>query len=320
MEGTMAVRGARLNNPGCLVCRGTIGRDKNGFAIYRNLEEGYTALNSVLYRMYDHMNVREIFKMYAPWADKDNNPNRYSNIVIRQLRKQGYNIGPSTPLDLSDPRLRATLVCAISKVECGKVLGGQDLAMRVSMAYDPKAERKSSSKKTVMRRKRRANIAMHGADGVQVKSGVQTRTGVQHGASETTNTTTPQEGFANQRVETGTATQPEKKLPWYKRLFGSEKKVETRGGYTPIIGQQQPRMLNDQQNVFGGVSVAELREAGFSDEKIKDMQARIDQKRAGLQATLGQISEFNITYDELGISRREMQKIVTLYKRENQGK
>lgn len=116
----MATAGERKNNPGCIM-------GKNGLRQYASLEEGYYALNSLLLRRYNNKTCYEIFKKYAPYSD-GNNPRRYADFVINELRSKGINVNDSTKLDLSNPYVLQELTLAISKMENGKVLGGANFA------------------------------------------------------------------------------------------------------------------------------------------------------------------------------------------------
>lgn len=123
----MATAGERKNNPGCIM-------GKNGLNQYTTLEDGYTALNSLLYRKYNNRTCYDIFKQYAPYSD-GNNPRKYADFVINQLNEKGIPVTDSSILDLTNPFVLQELTLAISKMENGKVLGGEDFARNCSVAF-----------------------------------------------------------------------------------------------------------------------------------------------------------------------------------------
>lgn len=123
----MATAGERNNNPGCIMGKG-------GLRKFSTLEEGYQALNSLLYRKYNNRTCFEIFKQYAPYSD-GNNPKKYANFVINELNKKGISVDESSILDLSNPYILQELTLAISKMENGKVLGGAAFARNCSVAF-----------------------------------------------------------------------------------------------------------------------------------------------------------------------------------------
>ena len=123
----MATAGEKRNNPGCIM-------GKNGLRQYTTLEDGYKALNSLLYRKYNNRTCYDIFCQYAPYSD-GNNPRKYADFVINELNKKGISITDSTVLDLSNPYILQELTLAISKMENGKVLGGAEFARNCSVAF-----------------------------------------------------------------------------------------------------------------------------------------------------------------------------------------
>lgn len=125
----MATVGERNNNPGCI-------RPKsgNGYANYSSLEEGYLALNDLLYRKYNNKTAYEIFKIYAPDSD-GNDSHAYSEFVVEQLQKQGIQVDSLTKLDLHNPFILQELTKAISKMENGKILGGNEMAEYCSQKF-----------------------------------------------------------------------------------------------------------------------------------------------------------------------------------------
>ena len=148
----MAV-GVRNNNPGCI-------RSGKGYAKYATLEEGYIALNSLLYRRYDRMTLKEMFQIYAPSSDGSNNPSLYARNVLTYLQNQGYEIDFNTRLDFSDPDFRAAVTMAISIQENGRVLGGEELALRASRNYNPQTDTGKRYSQTEARRAQYSNITM----------------------------------------------------------------------------------------------------------------------------------------------------------------
>ncbi len=126
MEDKMATWGERNNNPGCIKGR-----------TYPTLEEGYEALNSLLVRKYNNRTCYDIFQEYAPYSD-GNNPREYADFVIKNLRERGLDVDDNTRLDLSNPEMLQELTIAISKMENSKVLGGEEMARRCSLAYHAK--------------------------------------------------------------------------------------------------------------------------------------------------------------------------------------
>ena len=123
----MATAGEKRNNPGCIM-------GKNGLRQYTTLEDGYKALNSLLYRKYNNRTCYDIFCQYAPYSD-GNNPRKYADFVINELNKKGISVTDSTILDLSNPYILQELTLAISKMENGKVLGGEKFARNCSVAF-----------------------------------------------------------------------------------------------------------------------------------------------------------------------------------------
>ena len=356
-------RGVRNNNPGCLRMAGTNGkRDKGKFAIFDTLEEGYYALNSCLYRIYDHRTLREIFKVYAPASEKGNRPGRYSKMVSETLKKMGYHVGVNTPLDLSDPNIRAAVVVAISKVECGKVLGGVDFAMAQSRAYKPTLDSRKTPTATIRRRTQRAGLAKrsgrmaspvlakNGGDGVEIQSKKTNLDQKIMASRDAPIRQTHPTAFANKKEEAtpqngvqgisywgliasprlGGATNENiqqlthhlvenrqhamqgvpKRLSWFKRVFPAflggasvEDKLLNKA-YYPDGKNLNPKMVH----VFQGVSVGELLDAGFSQDKIKDMQQRIAtySQQMGLKERLGQHAQIQMTMADLDITKEEL--------------
>ncbi len=123
----MATSGEKKNNPGCIM-------GKSGLKQYTTLEEGYEALNSLLYRKYNNRTCYDIFKQYAPYSD-GNNPREYADFVINQLNQKGIPITDSSILNLDNPLVLQELTLAISKMENGKVLGGDAFARNCSIAF-----------------------------------------------------------------------------------------------------------------------------------------------------------------------------------------
>ncbi len=158
--------GTKNNNPGCI-------RSGNGYAKYATLEEGYTALNSLLYRRYDRMTLKEMFAMYAPSSDGGNNPSKYARDVLAYLRNQGYDIDFSTRLDFSDPEFRAAMTMAISKEENGSVLGGEELALRAARNYNPDTDTRKRYSETEARRSKYSDVRMQRNGSVQTEQHVQ---------------------------------------------------------------------------------------------------------------------------------------------------
>lgn len=116
----MATAGERKNNPGCI-------NSSKGLRVYPTLKDGYDAVCSLLVRRYNNKTCYQIFTKYAPSSD-GNNPRKYANFVINQLRSKGINVNDQTVLDLSNPYVLQELTLAISKMENGKVLGGETFA------------------------------------------------------------------------------------------------------------------------------------------------------------------------------------------------
>ena len=128
MKGSkMTTAGEKRNNPGCIM-------GKDGLRQYTTLEDGYAALNSLLYRKYNNRTCYDIFCQYAPYSD-GNNPRKYADFVINELNKKGISVTDSTVLDLSNPYILQELTLAISKMENGKVLGGETFARNCSVAF-----------------------------------------------------------------------------------------------------------------------------------------------------------------------------------------
>lgn len=356
-------RGIRNNNPGCLRMPGTNGkRDKEGYAIFDTFEAGYYALNGCLYRVYNGKTLRQIFKHYAPASEVGNEPGEYSLMVAATLKKMGYNVGVNTPLDFSDPNIRAAVVVGIAKVECGKIPGGKAFAMAQSRAYDPTTDPKNKKinqrrkKSGLAKRSTRAKspaVAEKSADGVDVrtkrtnldkkinakgnapitqtnatafanqKEAPTTKTGAQ-GISYWGLIASPRLGGATQEeiqqatlqlVENNQLTkiEPPKRLSWFKRVFPSflggasvEDKLLNKA-YYPDGKNLDPKMAH----VFKGVSVGDLMEAGFSQDKIKDMQQRINayEQQMGLKARLGQSAQVQMRGEDIGLTADEVVRI-----------
>ncbi len=129
----MASWGERNNNPGCIKGRH-----------YNTLEEGYEALNGLLIRGYNNRTAYDVFKKYAPYSD-GNNPREYANFVIKKLRERGVRdkngqlVNASTRFDFTDPTVRAEFTMAISRMETGKILGGEKTAIACANAYQKKS-------------------------------------------------------------------------------------------------------------------------------------------------------------------------------------
>lgn len=105
----------RNNNPGCIRGKG------RSYARYANLEEGYGALIRLLQKRYHNKTASQIFKVYAPASD-GNNPQKYANGVVKQLRNAGLNVNASTKLDMNNPQVLRALCLAISRTECSHAL------------------------------------------------------------------------------------------------------------------------------------------------------------------------------------------------------
>ncbi len=356
-------RGILNHNPGCLRMPGTNGkRDDKGFAIFDTFEAGYYALNGCLYRVYNGQTLRQIFKRYAPASEAGNEPGEYSLMVAATLKKMGYKVGVNTPLDFSDPNIRAAVVVGIAKVECGKIPGGKAFAMAQSRAYDPATDprnkkinqqrKKSGLAKRSVKGKSTA-IAKKGTDGVEIRS---KRTNLdvkikEKAAAPTTQTNAS--AFANQKEaptaktgaqgisywgliaspKLGGATQeeiqqvthqlvenrqainidPPKRLSWFKRIFPSflggasvEDKLLNKA-YYPDGENLDPKMAH----VFKGVSVGDMMEAGFSQDRIKDVQQRIVayEQQMGLKARLGQSAQVQMRGADIGLTADEVARI-----------
>lgn len=141
--------GEKRNNPGCI-------RGKKGFITYSTLEAGYEGLNSLLYRRYDHMTLKEFFNVYAPVSD-GNNHSVYIKHISSYMKKAGFDVNAKTVLDFSDPNFRGAFSCAISIKECGSVLGGEEFAMQCAKKYDPAQDTRPMYSNTEKRRKKRAS-------------------------------------------------------------------------------------------------------------------------------------------------------------------
>ena len=82
--------------------------------------------------------------------------------------------------------------------------------------------------------------------------------------------------------------------------------------------------LADNQEVMQGVTVGELKNAGFSNEKISSIQTAIAKKKnnnPNLARHIGRYAEYNLTFtpEELGLSDREGQQLIGLISN-NQGR
>lgn len=130
----------RNNNPGGI--RGAKGR-------YKTKAEGYMALNSLLYRRYNYRTALEIFSEYAPKFEivkgkrirTKNDPEVYAKNVIAYLRAEGFDVNDKTILDLTDPKLRGALTCAIARQEGGNKSIKKELAMSCAEKYNPATDR-----------------------------------------------------------------------------------------------------------------------------------------------------------------------------------
>lgn len=96
-------RSHRNNNPGnakYLGQKGSVGHDKDGFAIFSTYDAGWTYLLTILRnaasgksRVYQsHMTLYEFFATYAP-AEDSNNPKRYAEVVASYI-----GVAPTTQL------------------------------------------------------------------------------------------------------------------------------------------------------------------------------------------------------------------------------
>ena len=75
--------------------------------------------------------------------------------------------------------------------------------------------------------------------------------------------------------------------------------------------------LADNKEVIKGVTVGELKNAGFSDEKIKGIENAIEKKKnanPNIATRIGKYAEYNLTLTpaELGLSEREGRQLVDL--------
>lgn len=114
----MTTWGKRNHNPGCILGKS-----------YATDYDGYLALIRTLQKpIYANCTAYEIFSTYAPAGHGDNNPAAYATHVINWLNNANHNIGWDTVLDLKDPNLLKDLLPAISKMECGEVLSGEETA------------------------------------------------------------------------------------------------------------------------------------------------------------------------------------------------
>ena len=314
----MAVKGVRNKNPGCLRCKGTAGQDSGGFAIYNTWEEGYYALNSVLYRIYNGKSLRQIFKAYAPASEKGNNPGKYSLMVAASLKEAGINVSPNEPIDMTNPRIRAEVVCAIAEVECGQIPKGRDFALKQSYAYDPamdpRVKGKSMNKKAPLKTKKPVSTkakttARKAGDEVQVVTRKKTKPtrsattlSAPNYASSSPNisnpSTTPIKGpyilpgqQANMDkdgamkaalLEEYKDKTPPKKLSWLSRILppslGGASK-EARILDEIFYPKNKENIISPDRELFVGFTVKDLNDAGFGDGEIVNMQARIDVKQ-----------------------------------------
>ena len=364
----MAVRGIRNKNPGCLRCKGTAGKDSDGFAIYNTWEEGYYALNSVLYRIYNGKSLRQIFKAYAPASEKGNNPGKYSLMVAASLKEAGINVSPNEPIDMTNPRIRAEVVCAIAEVECGQIPKGRDFALKQSYAYDPamdpRVKGKSMSKKAPLKTKKpvatkgktAARTSNDGVDAVARKKTKPERQAATQPAAprvfetpfadkpyQVNKTVTPMKGpyvlpGQNENTDMETSLKaalleeykdktPPKKLSWLERVLppslgGASK--EERLLDEIFYPKNKSNVLEPEREMFVGVTVKDLKEAGFDDGQIVNMQARIDVKQemakaGGLTARLAEAgTNISMTREELGVTNDQM-AIITSLSRGNTG-
>ena len=141
--------GGRNNNPGCI-------RRGNGYKKYASLEEGYSDLARLLTENYNNRTAYQIFRKYAPSSD-GNNPYRYARTVIRNLQKRGLKVGNNTVLDLKNPEILAAVMATISRVECGGVLGSEELVRQCAynragkpMEYQEQSSRLTGEKASRM--------------------------------------------------------------------------------------------------------------------------------------------------------------------------
>ncbi len=143
----MARKRGSYNNPGGM-------KTSKGVIRFESLEKGYEALNSLLYRRYDHMTLKEMFQIYAPSSD-GNKPSKYAEFVRQYLNKNGYQVDYGTVLDFSDPAFRGVFTCAISIQESGRIQGGEEFALAQAKAYDPTKDTRKTYSQTEKRREKR---------------------------------------------------------------------------------------------------------------------------------------------------------------------
>lgn len=128
--------GFRNKNPGNLR-----GKDGN-FRTFATFEEGFRAMATQL-KMYQNAgakNIRDIVSTYAP--SSENNTESYISSVVSYLRKEfGVDIDDSTELDLSSPKMLATLVRAMIRQENG---AGADTYFR-GASFDREAQAASQA-------------------------------------------------------------------------------------------------------------------------------------------------------------------------------
>lgn len=135
-------RGIRNNNPGNLTATpwtqgqsGYSGADGR-FAQFNSPEAGTAAAGNLLinYGNRGIVTPLAIASTWAPKGDGNNNPAVYGGYIAKQL-----GVDVNTPLNLSDPTVRAKVVQAIAQFENGQRASAQPQGAPQPVAYAPQA-------------------------------------------------------------------------------------------------------------------------------------------------------------------------------------
>lgn len=126
-------RGIRNNNPLNLEFRGQPGATSDGrFAVFPDMASGMSAADQQILRNAARgaRTVTDLVNMWAPGAEKGNNPNAYARTVASLT-----GIGPTDPVDWSDSGMRSRIEQAMAQVENGRpvVAHSQDPDIQAAM-------------------------------------------------------------------------------------------------------------------------------------------------------------------------------------------
>ena len=115
-------KGANINNPGNIRAGagfdGEIGRTRDGFAIFDNLQSGVNAINTLTNTYGSKRNVdtvREYANRYSPVGE--NTPKEVAGKI--DVLSNALGVGPDDKVDFTDPAVQARLTPAVMTTEIG---------------------------------------------------------------------------------------------------------------------------------------------------------------------------------------------------------